>query len=79
MLKEKTMNNNVGITMTGTSLINKIIIVLFFTSLAASQPIIIDHNHRDITKLPEAAILNTKSTLHIAYGHLSHGFQIPYR
>jgi hypothetical protein len=40
------------------------------------QPLIIDHACTDITRIPAAAILNAKTTLHIAYGHTSHGSQI---
>ncbi len=38
--------------------------------------IIIDHNCTDITAIPAAAIETAKSTLHIAYGHTSHGSQL---
>ena len=41
-----------------------------------SKPIIIDHTCTDITKIPESAILQAKESLHIAYGHTSHGSQI---
>jgi hypothetical protein len=42
----------------------------------AKQPIIIDHTCIDIIVLPEWAIQQAKETLHIAYGHTSHGSQI---
>jgi hypothetical protein len=40
------------------------------------EPVIIDHTCMDITQIPEWAILQAKSALHIAYGHTSHGSQI---
>ncbi len=43
---------------------------------ASAQPIIIDHNSTDITKLPQFAIEAAKSKLIIAYGHTSHGSQL---
>ena len=41
-----------------------------------ADPVIIDHNHTDITQVPQSAIEQAKSTLHIAYGHTSHGSQL---
>jgi hypothetical protein len=38
----------------------------------------IDHHCADITQVPEAWIEVAKNTLHIAYGHTSHGTQITY-
>jgi len=43
---------------------------------AASEPIIIDHTSTRLDEVPLSAIQNAKSTLHIAYGHTSHGSQI---
>lgn len=43
---------------------------------ALAQAIIIDHTCTDITRIPESAILQAKATLHIAYGHTSHGSQL---
>ena len=43
---------------------------------ALSQGIIIDHECTDITLVPESAINQAKSNLHIAYGHTSHGSQL---
>lgn len=40
------------------------------------EPVIVDHSCTDITRLPEEAILQAKATLHIAYGHTSHGSQL---
>ena len=51
----------------------------FFFSLwtaQAASPIIIDHRTTDITMIPQAAIEQAKATLHIAYGHTSHGSQL---
>jgi len=41
-----------------------------------AQGIIIDHECTDITMIPESAINQAKSNLHIAYGHTSHGSQL---
>jgi hypothetical protein len=41
-----------------------------------SQGIIIDHGCTDVTLIPEFAINQAKSNLHIAYGHTSHGSQL---
>jgi hypothetical protein len=43
---------------------------------ALAGPIIIDHRCTDITRIPESAITRAKDTLHIAYGHTSHGSQL---
>ena len=48
-------------------------------SLASSlqaQGIVADHTHTDLTVVPEAAVLQARQNLHIAYGHTSHGSQI---
>ena len=44
-----------------------------FTLQAAT---VIDHNCTNIEAIPEAAIVQAKSSLHIAYGHTSHGSQL---
>ena len=41
-----------------------------------ADPLVIDHRHTDITLIPQAAIEQAKTTLHIAYGHTSHGSQL---
>jgi hypothetical protein len=41
-----------------------------------ADPLIIDHNHTDITLIPQSAIESAKNNLHIAYGHTSHGSQL---
>ncbi|MBN2102811.1 DNRLRE domain-containing protein [bacterium] len=45
------------------------------SNLLFSQ-IIADHTCTDITQIPQSAIESAKATLHIAYGHTSHGSQI---
>lgn len=45
-------------------------------SAPQSLPVIIDHNDTDITAIPQYAINQAKDTLHIAYGHTSHGSQL---
>ena len=42
----------------------------------SDQPLIIDHTCTDIGQIPESAIEQAKSNLHIAYGHTSHGSQL---
>lgn len=42
----------------------------------ADGPIIIDHTCTDITQIPESVINQAKTTLHIGYGHTSHGSQL---
>lgn len=42
----------------------------------AADAIIINHNHTDITQIPQSAIEQAKANLHIAYGHTSHGSQL---
>ncbi|MBK9992064.1 MAG: hypothetical protein IPP19_15420 [Verrucomicrobia bacterium] len=42
----------------------------------AQQPIIVDHTCTNIRAIPSAAITQAKSSLHIAYGHTSHGSQL---
>ena len=41
-----------------------------------SQGIIIDHNCTGITSIPESAINQAKASLHLGYGHTSHGSQL---
>jgi hypothetical protein len=41
-----------------------------------SEPLIVDHTCTDITLIPEAGINQARATLHIAYGHTSHGSQL---
>jgi len=43
---------------------------------ARIEPLIVDHTCMDIAQIPEWAIVQAKSALHIAYAHTSHGRQI---
>ncbi|MCF8358192.1 MAG: T9SS type A sorting domain-containing protein [Prolixibacteraceae bacterium] len=52
------------------------IAITLFIFKAAMPQLIIDHNHTDITDLTESQINLAKTTLHIAYGHTSHGSQL---
>lgn len=49
---------------------------LFIVSFSVNSQVIINHTCSDITKIPQSAIIQAKSQLHIAYGHTSHGSQI---
>jgi uncharacterized repeat protein (TIGR01451 family) len=44
--------------------------------LSHSAPIVVDHTSTDITAIPQYWIEEAKRTLHIAYGHTSHGSQL---
>ncbi len=48
----------------------------FFATQASGQGIIADHTRTNLNAVPAAAIQQAKQTLHIAYGHTSHGSQI---
>ncbi len=52
------------------------VLISFSSFVFGGEAIIIDHTCVDITKIPESAIRQAKSKLHIAYGHTSHGSQI---
>jgi hypothetical protein len=54
----------------------RVVLLLLFAIPAFLSALIIDHTCVDITKIPESAILAAKDSLHIAYGHTSHGRQI---
>ncbi|MBE2214213.1 MAG: hypothetical protein IAE82_10110 [Opitutaceae bacterium] len=45
-------------------------------SVASGQAIVIDHTCTRIDTIPAAAVQRARETLHIAYGHTSHGSQI---
>lgn len=53
-----------------------VVLILFISETNYSQAIIIDHNCSQLEPIPETAINNAKQTLHIAYGHTSHGSQL---
>ena len=67
-------------------LLNRIALMLFMVAVfmlslsisvvVAAGPIIIDHDCTDLKAIPNSAIIQAKSTLHIAYGHTSHGSQL---
>lgn len=48
----------------------------FVANHTTTGAIIIDHACTDITLIPQSAIEQAKSTLHISYGHTSHGSQL---
>ena len=50
--------------------------VLASAAPAFAQGTIVDHTCTDITAIPAAAIEQAKATLHIGYGHTSHGSQL---
>lgn len=52
------------------------VLVLGLGLSAHGQALIIDHRCTDIIHVPQAAIEEAKASLHIAYGHTSHGGQI---
>jgi len=45
-------------------------------SHAFAEPLIVDHTCTDITRIPQSAIEQVKTKLHIVYGHTSHGSQL---
>lgn len=55
-----------------------LILSLMLSGLSAFSQLIIDHRHTNISSLSESEINLAKSTLHIIYGHTSHGSQITY-
>ncbi len=63
-------------------MMNRLMAALMITALGGSgqlfarQAILVDHTCTDITAIPQAAILQAKAKLHIAYGHTSHGSQL---
>ncbi len=50
--------------------------ILFAQVIYAQGPVIVDHNCTEITLIPQTAIEQAKSSLHIGYGHTSHGSQL---
>ncbi len=53
-------------------------LLLFCSTVFAADPLIIDHECTDLNKIPNSAIEQAKTSLHIAYGHTSHGSQLIY-
>jgi len=52
------------------------LILLASVRTVTAEPIIINHTCTTITQIPQSAIEQAKNTLHIAYGHTSHGSQV---
>ena len=57
-------------------LVFPLFLLLSLQTQVLAQGVIIDHECTDITQIPESAINQAKSILHIAYGHTSHGSQL---
>ncbi len=58
---------------------SKNLVLCFFVCLLNmvwGKPLIIDHTCTDLTRVPLSALQSAKDTLHIGYGHTSHGSQI---
>lgn len=53
-----------------------IIFAFSITNKLEAQAIIIDHNCAFLEPIPESAVLQARDSLHIAYGHTSHGSQL---
>ncbi len=53
-----------------------VVLILCLWNAAWAKPLIIDHTCTDLTRIPQSALQAAKDTLHIAYGHTSHGSQI---
>ena len=47
-----------------------------FVFSSVSLAFIVDHTYTDLTQIPQSAIEQAKASLHIAYGHTSHGSQL---
>ncbi len=43
---------------------------------ARTAPLIVDHTSTDLSTVPASAVADAKATLHVAYGHTSHGSQL---
>ncbi len=52
------------------------VLSVLLSQFLLAQAKIIDHRCTNITKVPQEAIENAKSMLHIGYGHTSHGSQL---
>lgn len=53
-----------------------ILTLLLIPNVSFAELIIVDHTSTDITEIPQSAIEQAKTNLHIAYGHTSHGSQL---
>ncbi len=59
-----------------TRLVFSLIFLLHIGYGHAQNGILVDHQCRDLSKIPSSWIDSAKSTLYIAYGHTSHGSQL---
>jgi hypothetical protein len=62
--------------MTGKLIVVLSAVVTIQTVNGQTGPIVADHNDTDITTLSQADMQRAKDTLHIVYGHTSHGSQL---
>jgi hypothetical protein len=70
--------------MKGKYAVQKALVVLFVVlitcvsicSICLAEGLIIDHTCTDILQIPQSAIEEAKTNLHIGYGHTSHGSQL---
>jgi len=53
-----------------------ILTLIMIPTISFAELIIVDHTSTDITRIPQSAIEQAKTNLHIAYGHTSHGSQL---
>ncbi|MFK5926442.1 MAG: fibronectin type III domain-containing protein [Desulfuromusa sp.] len=58
------------------SILTIFVVFLVVCTSGISSAYVIDHNSTNISQIPESAINAAKTTLHIAYGHTSHGSQL---
>jgi uncharacterized membrane protein YgcG len=72
------MNRKGGLIMNRrrSGLLSAVLSLCLVCAQASAAPLIVDHDSTDITQIPQDAIDRAKSTLHIAYGHTSHGSQL---
>ncbi len=52
------------------------IVLILFSSKLCSQAIIVDHTCTDLSSIPSEYLDLARTTLHIGYGHTSHGSQL---
>lgn len=58
------------------TILGAILLMSFIFCLYAQDPIIIDHKHTNVNKIPDKWIKRAKKNLRIGYGHTSHGSQL---
>ena len=58
------------------SILAIIVVFLIVCTSGIATAYVVDHNSTNLGSIPEAAINQAKNTLHIAYGHTSHGSQL---